>query len=132
VHQDIFGRAGWSAQSFADLFQLTTTFGHGLFTSHDLYGFYVAQGVMDTGELLTFGVREKSRHTGHGGRLMDSLITFCRTQNIGSLFLEVRATNLVAQAFYLKRGFSITGRRVGYYSSSEEGSLDALTMGRTL
>ena len=132
VHQEIFGQSGWSAKSFADLFQLTTTFGHGFFSPHDLHGFYVAQGVLDTGEILTFGVQAKSQHKGYGGRLMERLITSCRTHNIGSLFLEVRASNLIAQEFYLKRGFSIKGRRTGYYSSAEEGSVDALTMGLTL
>ncbi len=41
------------------------------------------------------------------------------------IYLEVRVSNLQAQALYLRKGYTVIGRRKKYYSHPEE---DALIM----
>jgi ribosomal-protein-alanine N-acetyltransferase len=43
--------------------------------------------------------------------------------------LEVRASNLIAQALYARLGFRIIGRRRGYYAEPPE---DALVMSASI
>ena len=60
-----------------------------------------------------------------GQALMAHLLDRAKKHNLISLTLEVRASNLAAIALYEKMGFSILGRRPGFYEAPRE---DALMM----
>lgn len=60
-----------------------------------------------------------------GSRLLLTIITEAMARGAQRVSLEVRITNGVAQAMYEKFGFSVTGRRKGYYIETNE---DALIM----
>ncbi len=60
-----------------------------------------------------------------GSRLLLTIITEAIARGAQRVSLEVRVTNRVAQAMYEKFGFSVTGRRKGYYIETNE---DALIM----
>ena len=60
-----------------------------------------------------------------GSRLMMRLVTEAIARGARTLSLEVRVTNLTAQARYGKFGFNIVGVRKGYYIETKE---DALVM----
>ena len=49
----------------------------------------------------------------------------CRENNIVSMTLEVRVSNIVAQNLYKKYGFKLAGIRKEYYSDNKE---DAMIM----
>ena len=44
--------------------------------------------------------------------------------------LEVASSNAVAQAFYSRSGFLITGRRRGYYANGDDALLHSRSIGR--
>ena len=60
-----------------------------------------------------------------GTRLLVTLITEAVARGAQAISLEVRVSNKVAQSMYEKFGFSVTGRRAGYYIETNE---DALVM----
>ncbi len=72
-------------------------------------------------ELLNLAVAPGFRRRGVGRALVAELIRRSR----GDIFLEVRASNLGALAFYAALGFQPAGRRSGYYQGPEE---DAVVM----
>ena len=55
-----------------------------------------------------------------GTRLLLTIITEALARGCDHLSLEVRVSNRVAQAMYVKFGFEIVGRRKGYYIETNE------------
>jgi ribosomal-protein-alanine N-acetyltransferase len=88
-------------------------------------GFLVAAIVADEAELETIAVVETEQRRGVGRKLLRALVRELRTQKVGSLNLEVRASNRRAIRFYSAQGFGETGRRERYYADPEE---DAVLM----
>lgn len=93
-------------------------------------GYALARFCLDECELLSLGVVPASRKQGIAGALLDELAALCRRTSALKLFLEVRENNHSAISFYEKQGFSVSGRRPGYYRGSGENSTDALTLSR--
>ena len=80
-------------------------------------------------ELANLAVAPARRRGGLGALLLDALIDEARRERLMVMFLEVRASNLAAQALYANRGFHEVGRRLGYYKNPVE---DALILRRDL
>src|SRR5690606_40765077 len=59
------------------------------------------------------------RKAGIGSALLRWLEASCVTAGIQDIRLEVRAGNQLAQMFYRKRDFKVTGRIPGYYDRRE-------------
>lgn len=87
-----------------------------------------ARGKRKPAHVITIDVAPADRRSGIANRMMDAAEVHYREAGCTALSLEVAVDNLAAQSFYSKRGFSITGRRVGYYN----GVLDAFTMSKLL
>ena len=85
-------------------------------------GFWV---VRDEAHVITIAVREAYRRWGIGELLFMSLIDKAVKLNARMITLEVRASNMVAQALYERYGFVRTGVRRGYYMDNKE---DAVLM----
>jgi len=73
------------------------------------------------GEILNLAVSPAYRGKGYAQALLEAL--FARTAGLEALFLEVAESNLTAQRVYERNGFSVVGRRNGFY-----GGEDALLM----
>lgn len=81
--------------------------------------------MVDDAHITTFGVHPDWRRQGIGRQLLLNLAEL--SANIGArrMTLEVRASNVAAQALYRGFGFDVAGRRPGYYTDDGE---DALVM----
>ena len=81
--------------------------------------------MVDEAHITTFGVHPDHRRRGIGRRLLLRLAE--RAIELGSarMTLEVRVSNLPAQALYRSFAFRVAGRRIAYYSDDGE---DALVM----
>ena len=73
-------------------------------------------------EITNIAVRKSHQGRGVAKRLMTNL-----EQRLETIFLEVRASNAVAQALYESHGFEVVGRRKDYYRQPVE---DAILMQR--
>jgi ribosomal-protein-alanine N-acetyltransferase len=88
----------------------------------ELAGFLVFQRpAPDQVEILNLAVSPAQRRKGVGKRLIDHALGL----GAAEIFLEVRAGNEPAQAFYRRAGFQPAGRRPGYYPNPAE---DAVVM----
>jgi len=85
-------------------------------------GFWI---MMREAHLIAIGVRNGYRRLGIGEGLLITTIELAQVVNANVVTLEVRASNVTAQALYEKYGFQVAGRRPRYYSSDGE---DAIIM----
>ena len=81
--------------------------------------------VVDEAEILKLSVAEFARNRGLGYQLLDFSVKYCSTRGVKNCFLELRASNEVAQRLYEKRGFVTVGTRKDYYEGPGE---DAILM----
>jgi ribosomal-protein-alanine N-acetyltransferase len=99
------------------------------------HGFIQAYAVMSAavGEahLLNLCVRPESQGRGLSRRMLDHLLEWARSQQVKTVFLEVRLSNTRAVQLYASAGFCEVGLRLGYYPSAN-GREDALVMAREL
>jgi ribosomal-protein-alanine N-acetyltransferase len=80
-------------------------------------GFLVARALAaDEREILNLAVAPEFRGKGVARALLDQAFEAFR----GSVFLEVRESNRVAQEFYKSLGFKELSKRTGYYDSPPE------------
>lgn len=83
-------------------------------------GFSIASFGRTRAHLVLHAVTPGLRRLGYGRRLLEWQIGAAMTAGLGSLSLEVRASNREALAFYAAIGFESIGRVEGYYSSRED------------
>lgn len=76
--------------------------------------------VLQEAHICTLAVRANWRGKGLGELLLASLIESALTRQAEVITLEVRVSNLRAQGLYLKYGFEMVGKRVGYYTDINE------------
>lgn len=81
--------------------------------------------IFDEGHITNIAVHPEFRGVKIGETLLKSLTSLCKKENVTSLTLEVRKSNIIAQNLYKKFGFVSEGVRKGYYGDNKE---DALIM----
>jgi ribosomal-protein-alanine N-acetyltransferase len=77
----------------------------------------------DEAHISTLAVRATQRRQGLGELLLIALLDEARRLGAARATLEVRVSNLAAQALYAKYGFQQVGRRKAYYSDNREDAL---------
>ncbi|MDX8381915.1 MAG: ribosomal protein S18-alanine N-acetyltransferase [Ghiorsea sp.] len=95
-------------------------FGYGLHVCFDddtLVGYVLSQDILSETQVMQICVNADYRRKGVAKNLM--LMLFQDKQDIQSFMLEVRASNMGAQAFYKGMGFSEVGVRPNYYSKTK-------------
>ncbi|MBE2277446.1 MAG: GNAT family N-acetyltransferase [Rhodobacteraceae bacterium] len=118
----------WSAADFAALILDPLAF---LLVEGDA-GFLLGRAVAGEAELLTLAVAPEARRRGLGRRLVGRFLYQARLRSAETAFLEVSAENAAALGLYDSAGFRLSGRRRGYYATSEGRRIDALVLSRTL
>ncbi|MBN2158345.1 MAG: ribosomal protein S18-alanine N-acetyltransferase [Spirochaetes bacterium] len=120
------GQARWSRQQFAE--ELGLAFSRFVVVENGtgIIGFSVSWNVAGEIQLNNIGVRRERRRRGTGTLLMEEMVSSAREPGMqGKIYLEVSERNEAAVAFYLKNGFTATGRRKNYYDT-----IDAILMER--
>lgn len=79
--------------------------------------------VFNEGDITNVAVHPDYRKQGVGNLLIDNLITLCKKNNINSLTLEVRESNIPAQSLYKKHGFKEEGVRKNFYNNPKENAI---------
>lgn len=120
----------WSRTNFADSLQA----GHWAWVlrqNGELLGFVVLMGVLDEVHLLNIAIAPAHQGNGLGARLLRHVMAWSSRQGMASMYLEVRPSNIRAEALYRHLGFKEIGRRKAYYPSLD-GREDALVFSRSL
>lgn len=79
--------------------------------------------VFDEGDITNIAVHPDYRKQGIGDLLMTNLISICKENNINSLTLEVRESNIPAQNLYKKHSFKEEGIRKNFYDNPKENAI---------
>ena len=94
-----------------------------------LAGFAAFHRVLDEAELRNMAVDPAYRRKGIACALLAAGIRNLQASGVSRLFLEVRASNIPAIAFYASDGFTVLHTRRDYYHNPAE---DALVMACTI
>ncbi|WP_312198119.1 ribosomal protein S18-alanine N-acetyltransferase [Anaerospora hongkongensis] len=81
--------------------------------------------IIDEAHVTNIALAAAYRGAGLGEQLVRALMELARERGAGSMTLEVRVSNVKAQALYTKLGFVSRGKRRNYYTDNRE---DALIM----
>ncbi len=107
--------SGWAARDYLHLDAWVAA------TGPAVRGFLVARPIFEEEfELLNMAVAPEQRRRGYARALLEHVIAV----RPGSWFLEVRESNLAAQALYESLGFHRCGRRHDYYRSPSEDAIE--------
>lgn len=82
--------------------------------------------VLDEGHITNIAVREDRRGMGYGEMVTRAMIQLAADSGMNWMTLEVRRSNLAAQALYHKVGFIDVGYRKRYYENREDALIMAL------
>jgi len=81
--------------------------------------------VADELHILNIATHPEARRQGHGARLLRHILQLARLASYQTVALEVRRSNVAAQALYRHFGFCQIGIRARYYEDNDE---DAIVM----
>ncbi len=118
----------WSTSLIAKELKNSRTTVEGMLIDGKLIAYLVYQTVLDEVHILNFGVGRQLRRRGLGKTFMLNALAEFRTQRMSVVMLEVRESNLPAQALYRSVGFDAVGHREQYYSNKENAVLMMLKL----
>ena len=95
-------------------------------------GFVLGRVVLDEAEILALATDPAVQRQGVARRLLAAFEAQAAARGAAQVFLEVAAANAPAQGFYSACGYTLTGRRKGYYRHADGRRDDALLMSRAL
>ena len=113
----------WSKGQWVNEFKKEGTKIFGILLSNLVIGICVFDVIIDEAQVNFFAKDNKYRNKGFGAYLMNYLIKECEKLNLNKLFLEVSHTNLTAEKFYSRFGFSTVGIRRNYYKDGSDAIL---------
>jgi [ribosomal protein S18]-alanine N-acetyltransferase len=90
-------------------------------------GYAVLSFAADEAELLIIGIDRRYQGQGLGRKLLLHMMSCAEKRKARAVFLEVRASNEVAQGLYASEGFNEVGIRPAYYPAAQ-GREDAVIM----
>ncbi len=118
----------WSMEMLADLFLSNGFYGLVAVENDKICGYVAIKYVLDEGEINIVATNLESRRKGVATLLLESAEKELLLKGVKKLFLEVRRSNLNAQALYEKCGYKYVAVRQNYYQGEE----DALIMSKIL
>ncbi|HEX2637953.1 MAG TPA: ribosomal protein S18-alanine N-acetyltransferase [Gemmatimonadales bacterium] len=113
----------WSEASFREALASSWSFGLVVETGRGLAGYLIARELAGSGEVLNLAVAPEFRRRGIGGALLEAGVAALRRRSVDEVFLEVRESNISAQALYVGHGFRPVGQRAAYYRNPREDAL---------
>ena len=99
-----------------------------LWIDEQLVGYFVAMQGVDEVHLLNITVNPRFQRQGWARVLLEQLRSWAGSVRAGTIWLEVRKSNVRAQQIYLEFGFQSVGLRKRYYPVSHLEREDAVVM----
>ncbi|WP_343046071.1 ribosomal protein S18-alanine N-acetyltransferase [Parasphingorhabdus flavimaris] len=95
-------------------------------TYNTVCGFVISRQAADEEELLMIAVSPDHQRQGVGHCLLEHMLLTARSDDVSSVFLEMRANNPAAK-LYAEFGFHQIGLRKDYYTGPNKEKFDAIT-----
>ncbi|MEO0550519.1 MAG: GNAT family N-acetyltransferase [Pseudomonadota bacterium] len=121
----------WTAESFEELFALSSTLALGIEGDLSLSSLVVFQKMAPQAEILTFATAPTSQRKGYATTLLSGSLKILNQHGVYEILLDVAEDNQPAMTFYKQNGFRENGRRKGYYRRSARPHVDAILMSLT-
>ncbi|HNR35522.1 MAG TPA: ribosomal protein S18-alanine N-acetyltransferase [Candidatus Hydrogenedentes bacterium] len=118
----------WSERMFRQEIEQNVSYFYVMLFEGRVAGYVGFWLVVDEAHITSVTVRDCYRRRGFGRRAMEFILERAKRLGVTQVTLEVRASNLRAQALYTGMGFEVLYRRRNYYNNRE----DALVMARPL
>jgi ribosomal-protein-alanine N-acetyltransferase len=122
----------WSPASLAALIAAGNVLALGAEEGGVLIAFALFQSVAGDSDLLTIATDPARRSAGHARRLITAALPLLAAVGTTRLLLEVAEDNAPARHLYETLGFTLDGRRKGYYTAGRPAPVDALLMSRPI
>ena len=128
IEKECFPKEPWSYKMLVSSFEEDSF--HGVLAEEggEVVGYGGITVAVDSADIANLAVVEYYRNGGIGSAVLGELLNFAKEKGAKKVFLEVRVSNAVAMALYLKCGFKGVYARTRYYSDGE----DCLVMAREL
>ena len=97
----------------------------------EIIGYGIMSIAAGEAHILNVCIHPDFQGRGLGRKILHRLTTLARDHGVDTMFLEVRASNSIAQLLYESEGFNEIGQRRGYYPATE-GREDALVFAKVL
>ena len=88
-----------------------------------LVGYLCCWLLTDEIQLMKIAISHEYRRQGYGKYLLTKLLEYSLSENIKSIWLEVRESNMAARSLYRSCGFKDVGNRPGYYNNPKENAI---------
>jgi len=116
--EQVVSPAPWSPAVFLDC--LKADYECWVLRSDDVFGYVIAALGAGDAHLLNIAVAPGQQGRGFGRQLLSKVIRVAHDGDAERLLLEVRPSNLRAQAIYRKVGFQLLSRRPRYYGPPQK------------
>jgi ribosomal-protein-alanine N-acetyltransferase len=113
----------WSGESFREALASPHSFGLVAECRGEIAGYLIGRAILGSGEILNLAVAPDWRRRRVARQLLDSGLEELAARRVEEVFLEVRESNVGAQALYLSAGFRLVGQRAAYYRNPKEDAL---------
>ena len=118
ILSDVYDKSPWTLEQVVADLALDTTEYFYVYNQEEVVGFLALQNLVGEIEVTNIAVLKAYQGRGYASQLMKYL-----EERSEPIFLEVRASNQIAQALYRKFGFESLGIRKNYYSETKEDAL---------
>lgn len=122
----------WDRCAFETLMAQDSVLARGIIRKDELVSAILIQVAADQAEILTLATAPSHRRKGIARALLRGSETELIKMNINTWWLDVAADNQAGLKFYESLGFSVDGRRSGYYKRLEGNRVDAILMSRPM
>ncbi len=86
-------------------------------------GYATYRVILDEAHLMNLAIAPDQQRKGLGRKLMDEIVAHCASVGAAYMFLEVRRSNVAAQALYISMGFTFLDVRKAYYTDNREDAI---------
>ena len=122
----------WSAPVLASWFADPAAVTLARFEGEALVTFVLLNTVLGDADILTLATHPERRNEGLARDLLTAVIETLTARGVHRLTLDVAEDNLPARRLYERLGFTLDGRRKGYYAAGRVQPVDALLMSCSL
>ena len=110
----------WDFNQWLNELKKENVIAFGIKKNNQIINVCVLNIVFKVAEINYFSVHPIYRRKGFGSKLINKIISYCKSQNIEKIILEVSSKNNLANNFYSKFGFKTIAVRKNYYKNGTD------------